>query len=212
MLVRMLSTFAPSSCSIARLISILFASGATWNTIVRPSSRRIDVFSVMSGRRMTSVSFMISPAPPAASRARRASRPRGAAFDHVARGHAARSARASRRRCCAPTRDSFSSSATSMSTALPVDAEPLQHADRRLGLDLADASARRRRSSAPSCSFCGERRAQRAALDLLRQLDSRSCAAAARTPCRRGATAGSGSSRRARGRCPSAATASCRCR
>ena len=58
MLVRMLSTFAPSSCSIARLISILFAPVATWNTIVRPSSRRIDVFSVMSGRRMTSVSFM----------------------------------------------------------------------------------------------------------------------------------------------------------
>src|SRR5690242_12145512 len=59
MLVRMLSTLAPSSCSIARLISVLFASWATWNTIVRPSSRRIDVFSVMSGRRITSVSFML---------------------------------------------------------------------------------------------------------------------------------------------------------
>src|SRR6478672_1122999 len=58
MLVRMLATFAPSNCSTARLIWILLAFGATWNTMVRPSSRRIDVFSVMSGRRMMSVCFI----------------------------------------------------------------------------------------------------------------------------------------------------------
>ena len=45
------------------LISILLAPRATWNTIVRPSSRSIVVFSVTSGRRMTSVSFMtVTPA------------------------------------------------------------------------------------------------------------------------------------------------------
>src|SRR5439155_17852431 len=59
MVVRMLSTFEPSSCSIARLIWTLLAPTATWKTIVRPSSRRIDVFSVMSGRRITSVSFIV---------------------------------------------------------------------------------------------------------------------------------------------------------
>src|SRR4051812_7998314 len=61
MLVRMVSTFAPSSFSIARRISTLLASRATWKTIVRPSSRWIDVFSVMSGRRMMSVSFITDP-------------------------------------------------------------------------------------------------------------------------------------------------------
>src|SRR5437764_2370797 len=55
----MLSTFDPSSCSMARLIWTLFAFGATWKTMVRPSSRRIDVFSVISGRRSTSVNFII---------------------------------------------------------------------------------------------------------------------------------------------------------
>src|ERR1700674_2318914 len=58
MLVRMLATFAPSNCSTACLISILLAPGATWKTMVRPSSRRMDVFSVISGRRMTSVTLM----------------------------------------------------------------------------------------------------------------------------------------------------------
>src|SRR5260370_35280771 len=62
MLVRMLATFAPSNCSTACLISILLASGATWKTMVRPSSRRMDVFSVISGRRMTSVTFMTTSA------------------------------------------------------------------------------------------------------------------------------------------------------
>src|SRR3990170_5459495 len=54
----MLATFAPKSCSTARLISTLLAPFATWNTIVRPSSRISEVFSVISGRRMTSVSFI----------------------------------------------------------------------------------------------------------------------------------------------------------
>ena len=55
--VRTCSTFEPSSVSIARLISVLFAWVATSDTIVRPScSRWMDVFSVMSGRRITSVS------------------------------------------------------------------------------------------------------------------------------------------------------------
>src|SRR5207245_10847988 len=58
MLVRMLATFAPSNCSTARLTWILLAPVATWKTIVRPSSRRMDVFSVIRGRRMTSVTFM----------------------------------------------------------------------------------------------------------------------------------------------------------
>src|SRR4051794_24731534 len=58
MLVRMFATFAPSSCSTARLICTLFASDATWKTMVLPSSRRIEVFSVMSGRRMMSVIFI----------------------------------------------------------------------------------------------------------------------------------------------------------
>ena len=40
-------------------MSILLASIATSNTSVRPSSRRTVVFSVISGRRMTSVSFMM---------------------------------------------------------------------------------------------------------------------------------------------------------
>jgi hypothetical protein len=39
-----------AAVSTARLISILLAPRATSNTIVRPSSRRIAVFSVMSGR------------------------------------------------------------------------------------------------------------------------------------------------------------------
>src|SRR4029450_12269696 len=57
-LVRMLATFEPSSSSTACLIWILFACGATSKTIVRPSSRMMEVFSVMSGRRITSVSFI----------------------------------------------------------------------------------------------------------------------------------------------------------
>src|SRR5260370_12942957 len=62
MLVRMLATFGPSNCSTACLISILLAPGATWNTMVRPSSRRMEVFSVISGRRMTSVTRMTTSA------------------------------------------------------------------------------------------------------------------------------------------------------
>src|SRR5262245_37036373 len=58
MLVRMFATLAPSNCSTARLISTLLACGAPWKTIVLPSSRMIDVFSVTSGRRMMSVIFM----------------------------------------------------------------------------------------------------------------------------------------------------------
>ena len=73
------------------------------------------VFSVTSGRRMTSVSFMMR-APPAASRAPRASRSRVGVHD-VARGHAAARHAAARRRCCAPTARSFSSSFTSTSSA-----------------------------------------------------------------------------------------------
>src|SRR5919106_217977 len=57
--VRTSATFAPRSFSIARLMSILLASFATSNTTVLPSSRSTVVFSVTSGRRMTSVSFMI---------------------------------------------------------------------------------------------------------------------------------------------------------
>ena len=65
-----------AAVSIARRISTLLAPSATWNTSVRPSSRWMDVFSVMSGRRMTSVSFMRAPL--AASRSRPASPPRAA--------------------------------------------------------------------------------------------------------------------------------------
>src|SRR6187200_288104 len=42
-------------------MSILFATFNTSNTTVLPSSRRVVVFSVTSGRRMTSVSFIINP-------------------------------------------------------------------------------------------------------------------------------------------------------
>jgi hypothetical protein len=56
--VRTLATFEPSSVSTARLISILLASIATWNTSVRPSSRTTVVFSVIRGRRITSVIFI----------------------------------------------------------------------------------------------------------------------------------------------------------
>src|SRR6266850_5308993 len=65
--VRTLSTFEPSSDSTALLMSILLASIATWNTSVRPSSRRTVVFSVMGGRRKTWVSFITTPVLPAAS-------------------------------------------------------------------------------------------------------------------------------------------------
>ena len=41
-------------------LDLVGAPVATSNTIVLPSSRRMDVFSVISGRRMTSVSFMLS--------------------------------------------------------------------------------------------------------------------------------------------------------
>src|SRR6266545_1957016 len=64
--VRTLSTFEPSSDSMAFLMSILLASIATWNTSVRPSSRRTVVFSVMSGRRSTLVSFIVHSRQPAA--------------------------------------------------------------------------------------------------------------------------------------------------
>ena len=77
-------------------------------------------------------------------------------------------------------------------------------------ISAADSSSTT--TSAPLCIFVGQRRAQRAELGPSSAARSRSCAAAARTPCRHGATAGCESSRCARGRCPSAATASCRCR
>src|SRR5215208_4032026 len=86
MLVRMLSTFAPSNCSIARLTSILFAPVATSNTIVRPSSRRSDVFSVMSGRRITSVSFIGLPQRLLELFQRAASRHHMAGGENLARG------------------------------------------------------------------------------------------------------------------------------
>ena len=56
--VRTASTFDPSSFSTARLTSTFVASGATSKTSVRPFSRISVVFSVISGRRMTSVSFI----------------------------------------------------------------------------------------------------------------------------------------------------------
>src|SRR6185436_18652149 len=56
--VRTASTFEPSSFSTARLMSTLVAPAATSNTTVRPASRSSVVFSVMSGRRMISVSFI----------------------------------------------------------------------------------------------------------------------------------------------------------
>src|SRR5688572_12875970 len=65
--VRTSSTFAPSSFSTARLTSILVASDATSNTSVRPASRSSVVFSVISGRRMMSVSFMVRYQLPVAS-------------------------------------------------------------------------------------------------------------------------------------------------
>ncbi len=108
-------------------------------------------------------------------------------------------------------RDSFSSGATSMSTALPpapsrcssstaafVFTRPARQRvddDQRAVLHLLRRAPRAARRARPSSAA-----------------RSRSCAAAARTRCRPAATAGCGSSRRARGRCPSAATASCRCR
>ena len=58
--VRTLATLVPSIFSVARLTSILFAPLATSNTMVLSSSRSNVVFSVTSGRRMTSVSFMIT--------------------------------------------------------------------------------------------------------------------------------------------------------
>ena len=68
--VRTDATFDPNSFSTARLMSIFVASRATSNTTTRRLSRAIVVFSVTSGRRMTSVIFI--PAPPAAARPRRA--------------------------------------------------------------------------------------------------------------------------------------------
>src|SRR5262249_5926286 len=58
MAVRTASTFAPSSFSTARLMSTFVAPVATSNTSVRPPSRSSVVFSVISGRRITSVCFI----------------------------------------------------------------------------------------------------------------------------------------------------------
>ena len=109
------------------------------------------------------------PAPPAASRARRASRRRGRRSSRRARS-AARSAPARTPGMLRTERDSFSSSVDVDEHRLAGDAEPLQQLRRRLGLDLARPSARRRRPARrPAAS--AQRRAQRAALDLLRQLE-----------------------------------------
>ena len=51
-------TFEPRSFSTARLMSTFVAPDATSNTSVRWSSRMSVVFSVTSGRLITSVSFM----------------------------------------------------------------------------------------------------------------------------------------------------------
>ena len=64
-----------------------------------------------------------------------------------------------------------SSGFTSMTSVLPVDAEPLQHLRGGLRLAVARPRARRRRSRAPSLQLLRERRAQRAAPHLLRQVE-----------------------------------------
>ena len=198
------------------MISILLAPGATWNTIVRPSSRRMDVFSVMSGRRMTSVSFIAALQLAACSLlqlldARRGRDDHAVGVHDVARGDARARARAARRRCCAPTAPASRRAARRSSSALPLTPSRFSISTARLRLDLGGRQ-RVDDDERAVLHLLRERRAQRAALDLLRQ---RVVVAARLRPEHRAAMAPqrvADRRRRARGRCPSAATASCRCR
>ena len=180
------------------------------NTIVRPSSRRMVVFSVMSGRRMTSVSFMARyPAPPAAARA-----PRGSitvrAVHHVAGGDAAARHQPHAVQVAHRERELFVGLHVHES-ALPVAPRPLAVRPRPSSSPRSAASASTM-ATAPSLELLGEGGAQRALLDLLRQLVVVAARLRPEHRCRPCATAGSASRRRAPGRCPSAATASCRSR
>src|ERR1700681_4184902 len=137
MLVRMLATFAPSNCSTACLISILLAPGATWKTMVRPSSRRMDVFSVISGRRMTSMTFMTTSAErflQTLQGALRCDDPTG--VHDVPRGDAAAEHHVDAREIAHRPRQVLVQRHVD-EERLAVDAELLQHGRGRLGLDLA---------------------------------------------------------------------------
>ena len=216
MAVRTCSTFEPSSVSTARLISVLFASVATWNTIVRPSrSRWMDVFSVMSGRRMTSVSF-ISELFALCLTGPAASRPPPSWRSPATRSSRRARPRARWRRNCTPGRlrtamPSFSSGCTSMSSALPSApsrfssstaafvllslARQLVDHDERAVLNLRARAPRRSRRASP----CAAAEVVAARL----RPEHRAAVAPQRVADRR---------RRARGRCPSASTACGRCR
>ena len=189
-------------------ICTLFASAATCSTSVRPSSRRIVVFSVMSGRRITSGQLHASTSCSLSTAARVAITT--LRVHHVARRHAA--ARHQPHVGDVPDRQRELRVGRHVDDQrLAARAEPLEQRRRGLGLDLArgqrvddgHVAVLQLLRTAPRAA----RRARPSSA-----ADSRSCAAAGRRPCRPCATADSESRRRARGRCPSAATASCRCR
>ncbi len=130
---------------------------------------------------------MATTAPPAAFRARRAWRRRDLA-SATSRAVSRALATSERSGMLRTDRDSFSSTLTSTSTALPIDAEALQHLGCRPRLDLGcrqlvDDDQR------AVLHLLGQRRAQRAELALSSAAGSRSCAAAVRRPCRLCATA-----------------------
>src|SRR5258705_5309662 len=191
--VRTLSTFEPSSDSTAFLMSILLASIATWNTSVRPSSRRTVVFSVMSGRRSTCVSFMtlsrqlaagswqqsgsFCPLPAARCalsecllqfldrRARQDEPPR---IDDVARAQPVARKDADALDVAHRQRQLVFRLHVDQQ-CLALDAEPAQHLHRSLRLDLRHAQ-RLDDGHLRGGQFLRQRRAQGALLDLLRQL------------------------------------------
>src|SRR6266851_8776750 len=168
MLVRMLATFAPSNCSTACLISILLAPGATWKTMVRPSSRRMDVFSVISGRRMTSVTLMTTSGERLLQLLQRVpGRDDALGVHDVPRGDATAGHQVDAGEIAHRPRQVLVGRHVD-EDCLAVDAQLLQHGRGRLGLDLA-----RRQGvddhEPPVAELLRQGCAQRAALDLLRQ-------------------------------------------
>src|SRR5688572_15594619 len=187
--VRTLSTLDPSSCSTARLMSILLASFDTWKTSVRSSSRMRVVFSVMMGRRMTSVTFIRIPNHEGLKDHEHVFRFRvlrvlrglsqrllellerglrqhdAPRIHHVAGAHAV--ARQHAHALDVPHRQRQPVLGLHVhEEGLAVDPEPPQHVRSRLGLDLADGQ-RIDDDHRAVAQLLRERRAQRALLDLL---------------------------------------------
>ena len=188
MLVRTLATFAPSSCSMARLISILFAFGRhlehdrpavlAQNRRLLGDERAADHVGELHAREH--LLQLLERACASRRRGRRSTTSR-----RVTR--AARPTN-STPACCAPTARASRRAAMSISTALP--STPSRFSISAAALVLISLDRQRVDDDQRAVlHLLRQRRAQGAALDLLRDARSRSCAAAGRTPCRRGATA-----------------------